>query len=140
MSVERINDMANRRKFRGKSLVDGSWVTGFYSMVQSHHYISEPCRSVKVDPETVGQSTGITDKNDKEIFEGDILTDSWVDYSRRAADLTVVVFKDGAFGFDLHYDGFMPMQQLMGGNMKFEVIGNIHENPDLLNQKDDEDE
>lgn len=138
MSVERTNDMANRRKFRGKSLVDGSWVTGFYSMSQSYHYISEPCRSIKVDPLTISQSTGITDKNGKEIFEGDILTDSWVDYSRRAEDLTVVVFKEGAFGFNLHYDGFTPMSNLMTGDMKFEVLGNIYDNPELMEMKKSE--
>lgn len=134
-------------KFRGRRIGGGDWLFGSHYNDCGEDYIlpnslasALDYEDYQVDQNTIGQFTGITDKNGKEIYEGDILTDSWVDFSRKPAYLTVVIFKDGAFGFDLHYDGFTPMQQLMSDSMKFEVIGNIHENPELLNQKDDDED
>lgn len=126
-------------KFRGKDIESGQWAIGdLHTLCDKPHIHTEhtsfPFAGKRsfVNPDTIGQFTGLHDKNGKEIYEGDILTDSWVDFSRKPAYLTVVIFKDGAFGFDLHYDGFTPMQHLMSDNMKFEVIGNIFDNPELL--------
>ncbi len=134
-------------KFRAKSLNGGKWLFGSHYDDGGEDYIlpnnlasALDYEDYQVDQNTIGQFTGITDKNGKEIYEGDILTDSWVDFSRKAAYLTVVKFKDGAFGFDLHFEGFTPMQQLITDSMKFEVIGNIHDNPELLNEKDDDED
>ena len=85
----------------------------------------------KVIPETVGQFTGMTDKNGKKIFEGDIVAGAvnWLERMKNG----FVAFKDGSFGL-IWYRGeveqFNPFTSMC--NVEYEVIGNIHDNPELL--------
>lgn len=84
-----------------------------------------------VDPETIGQFTGLTDKNGKKIFEGDVVLYPWNDQDK--PERFTIKFKDGQFvaspvkKTDDYWD-FM-----VGGYSKeMEIIGNIHDNPELL--------
>ena len=124
--------------FRGKTN-DGEWVEGFYSAEEYNPYIGKieyipriqiigKCVSLGVIPETVGQFTGLTDKNGTKIFEGDIVERfsdgeqaviSWLKYSACFG----LSFDGWCCGFD-DYDDNLPSD--------FEVIGNIHDNPEIL--------
>ena len=120
--------------FRGKRMDNGEWVYGhIYSQVdlpdtieeEWYWYIkpigSESWVSYRVDPYTVGQYTGLMDKHGKRIFEGDIL-------SFRAGRTYVVRFEDGAFILE---DSAIPIPFAI----KSEIIGNVHDNPELLKEE-----
>ena len=120
--------------FRGKCKTDNKWLYGFpyvtrKNAVKINWYCSEfgSMRTDEVAPETIGQYTGLTDKNDKKIFEGDIVecvsdgeraVISWLKYSACFG----LSFDGWCCGFD-DYD-FSPND--------FKVIGNIHDNPEIL--------
>jgi uncharacterized phage protein (TIGR01671 family) len=118
-------------KFRGKRLNNGEWVYGNYihfagDGFEEHHITSFKAweDNDKVDPATVGQFTGLHDKNGNEIYEGDIL--SWEGYPP-----AIVSFIEGTFSvFDSTSDdtGQLLIEVLIGA----EVTGNIHDNPELL--------
>lgn len=128
--------MKREIKFRGKRLTNNEWEYGYYIYCEEweiHYIILTP-----IDGGTVGQYTGLKDKNEKEIYEGDILKVStegrWADIS---GAIGVVEFSD-ELQWSFAYSktdtriGFMPIT--WGGFSDLEVIGNIHENPELINQ------
>ena len=137
--------------FRGKRIPHGEWVAGFYA--KSVDYFAEKERSFiqtqglnvnggenlmgntslswfEVDPDTVGEFSGKRDKNDRRIFEGDIV-DGLFRFNTPVR--AVCVFKDGAFGLAWTYGGvdhFSAFTSIC--NVKYEVVGNIYDNPELL--------
>ena len=89
--------------------------------------------NTSVIPATVGQCTGLTDKNGKKIFEGDILK---FKEPFRGADSTIFVVEwddvNARFlGFTV--GGIGRYMVYVGREPKCEIIGNIHDNPELLN-------
>lgn len=119
-------------KFRGRDDLTGNgWVYGDFS----YGYYGNQCLvdEISVVEETVGQYTGLKDCKGQEIFEGDILRYlppwRWVDTKR----IGVVVFKDYSFYVKNEYTTDLLFNIAVNSDgAPFEVIGNIHDNPELL--------
>ncbi|EGI1283585.1 TPA_asm: hypothetical protein GF120_05100 [Listeria monocytogenes] len=87
------------------------------------------CSEVEIMPETVGQFTGLKDKNGKKIFEGDIVEIDVHDHLDGNVIKGKVIFLEGAW---LVTDSGSFAISLWSEINEIEVIGNIHENPELL--------
>ena len=123
--------------FRGKRTDNGEWVYGdliqnvdCLKIREQEKSIKKIAKSYEIDLETVGQFTGLLDKNGKKIFEGDIVLGLFLfDMSINA----VVKFRDGAFGLEwrrgeiIEFNAFTSLC-----NITYEIIGNIYDNPELL--------
>lgn len=134
--------------FRGRRINIGEWVYGFYFCMHHdddrehiHHFIiplnvplpkDKPIGEiqVEVDYETVGQCVSdLPDKNGKKIFEGDIVSgffnhEKIVGYIFYGSDASFFIQRDGLLGIGLN-----------NASDWLEVIGNIHDNPELLEDK-----
>ena len=116
--------------FRGKRKDNGEWVYGFYCynplMKRAEIFSFDETRSYvyEVIPETVGQFTGLTDKNGKKIFEGDIL--------EGLCGLHKAYFDAGFVCFDWENINGKPKESFSGFADDYEIIGNIHDNPEFL--------
>ena len=147
--------------FRGKRLDNGEWVDGYLYEhepalvgIASENDVPEPSKwfiartgfadwnmprpveFVEVDPSTVGQYTGLKDRNGKRVFEGDIVTQNWYDHDEPSDDsFGEVVFCEYDCSFsvmDIQKDGIVPLGRCHAYHWEAEVIGNIHDNPELL--------
>lgn len=113
--------------FRGKRVDSSEWFEGSYwlsrSAVRETTYITDGYGNLFcVIPETVGQYTGLNDKNDVKIFEGDILKFRSGIYSVEwDNEHSKFLQRDGQFSREFHI-----------WIEKSEIVGNIHDNPELL--------
>ena len=123
-------------KFRGKFPKTGEWlygdlirnVEGAFAIVPPYEIsMNNYYRNYVVDKETIGQYTGLKDKNGREIYEGDILC------YRDAKFQTHIVYHNGGFYFS-HFGG--TTFTAIGDHEinKYTVVGNIYDNKELLTQ------
>lgn len=119
--------------FRGKRTDNGEWVQGYpcrYGWIgKEKDYIipdyASALYTAEVDPETIGQYTGLTDMNGNKIFDGDIV---WSDYEEERG---VVQWDDDTAKFIITFSTFtVDFDSICGG--AFEIIGNIYDNPELM--------
>lgn len=127
--------------FRGKRSDNGEWVYGFYSALPdcagTVYMIETPKanpdetnRTYFVDPSTVGQFTGLTDKNGKKIFEGDIV----LKRTYHGKEPRRVVFSFGCFHCGFGGGSSTATHPYTLDDKQIEVIGTIHDNPELLGE------
>lgn len=132
--------------FRGKRIDNGEWVYGSLIKGKSSTYFIFDCtdcdilkdnvlsKFIQVDHKTVGQFTGLHDKNGTKIFEGDILK---VDTEFENSTIHRVIWGGSYPAFEIEpnpYDDCNGLQYVahVGENATCEIIGNEHDNPDLL--------
>lgn len=129
--------------FRGKN-ESGKWVEGYY--VRADWYLDnqvihcifpvdttlyprcEHSGYESIIPETIGQCTGLTDKNGTKIFEGDIVERKRSDKTNR---YQICYDEDMASFIGLRGIGFT---RFVYDSERFEVIGNIYDNPELIEE------
>ncbi len=146
--------------FRGKRVNNGEWVEGYYSPVNipitgnMGHFINVGgYRAVEIDPDTVGQFTGLTDKNGAKIFEGDILachnnpkdiykvvlgefnvidTETFEIVENVVGWHTEVIPTADPLSAVEPFNLPMPLNKFYLERSEMVVIGNIYDNPELL--------
>jgi uncharacterized phage protein (TIGR01671 family) len=130
--------------YRGKRVDNGGWVFGAYlppvggypPNVSTAHEIRVVGKAGlfkwhEVISETVGEYTGLTDKNDVKIFEGDIVKTTVKITAGQAETVVHVFFSELCASFMLA-GGILCSPEFMHKNRKYAVIGNIHDTPELL--------
>lgn len=120
-------------KFRGYNAKNKEWLYGCYLINRGEHFIcpdgiqpaDKTSEDFQIDPETLGQFTGLKDKHGKEIYEGDVLKENTtkskyiVEWRADTAAFVMVLSKT-----DQWYN------MMFAQHIK--IIGNIHDNPELV--------
>ena len=127
-------------EFRGKRLDNGEWIYGDLLENQGRNFIYHATSestiednddgrivvvAVEVDYNTVGQYTGLKDKNGREIWEGDVLTDKF-------GSIGVVEWQNGCFVVNFGDVDVFQISDCFDDSYQMWVIGNIHDNPEML--------
>lgn len=113
--------------FRGKSIYTGDWLFGsLVTQAENGPTILHQGLGETVGVETIGQFTGVDDKNGIGIFEGDIyhMGDQNITYT--------TIWQDS--GFKGKQNGSSSFAGLESWKEKIEIIGNIHDDPELLDK------
>ena len=121
-------------EFRGKRVDNGEWVYGLFARCKVGNLIL-PCiqrerendsgdyiEAIIVNGETVGQYTGLKDRNGNKIFEGDII--------RFIKENCLVIFVENDCAFRIEVDGRISTALRKAHSKDYEVIGNIHDEED----------
>jgi len=110
-------------KFRGKRIDNEKWVYGYYAVKEGYHYIFDRFDFIKIYPNTKGQYIGL-----KDIFEDDIVEDN--------IGIGVIEYVKEYAAFRVNYNGITSCKwfyDFLDSELKcIEVIGNIHENHEIL--------
>ena len=129
--------------FRGKRISNGQFVSGDLecnkisnkSFIHTYSSDGKFCRQFEVDPATVGQYTGVVDKNGKQVFEDDIIgyTDTDIfGVVNRYHEGNFYINTDTYCNYTSDNDCANVGYMMNRATTKLHVIGNIHDNPALL--------
>lgn len=145
-AADLMNKVRRPVECRAKQAITKEWVYGYFAPMpfldeqNMLQHISPAIITLDidrwsvapVDPETVGQYSGKDDDNGEKLFEGDIVKGLFL---HGDSVLSVVAFKDGAFGLEWNkgtVKAFSAFTSIC--NVKYEKIGNIYDNPELLKE------
>lgn len=149
--------------FRGKRTDNGIWIYGsLFKRIFTHYIFPLPSKTsmTEVQGDTIGQFTGLNDKNGKKIFEGDVFKfqdeifesyhtscgteyNSWetenygvVGYNEDYGRYEFVQYKydNNTVEADLHENKYLEFADFVN---ELEIIGNIHDNPGLIKEAQD---
>ena len=118
--------------FRGKRIDNNEWVEGYlnYNSTRKQYYSMDDVDTlpIPVHKESVGQYTGLTDKNGDKIFDSDV-----VNILTENEEVGVVTYDEGCFyvkadGFSVDFRNNINGDDLL-------IIGNIHDNPEILKRE-----
>ena len=132
--------MQREHKYRAKDIIDNEWYYGslmIYNTAKCVEIVDNDtgCINTVVD-ETVGEYSGLKDMNKIEIYEGDILHHIWNSGSAIKETISEVKFKNGAFIVDdKKRNDFDLALHVNASYAAVDVIGNIHDNPELIEQE-----
>mgnify|MGYP004552050717 CR=1 FL=1 len=128
--------MKDRYLFRGKCIDDGEWMYGSYYELAGRPLIFKPVFASKktvyeIDPSTVCQCTGRNDKNGKLIYENDIMVAYYGEENPEHGTYVMVTWREyGWVTVENNSDDPCPLDDFTIKH--FEVVGNMIDNPELL--------
>ncbi len=146
--------MEGRYLYKAKRLDNGEWVEGYYFCMthtdgrHAHHFIiplgadlslGTPIEKIQVeiDPSTICQCTGLTDKNRKEIWENDIVQRTDL-HDAKKPSIGFIEYDVENTAFLIHWVDVVNYSATYPWKEKIEVVGNIFDNPELLEGGTDE--
>lgn len=126
-------------KFRGKRTDNNEWMTDMYSIIQDADgiWLCDASECETVLGQTVGQFTGFHDMNRREIYEDDILK---VYIGAGMYELRKVYWCNGSYwtkcvkSYGFYGKESQMLSYYFTNEIKVKVIGNIHDNPELINE------
>ena len=145
--------------FRGKRKDNGNWIEGYFVLLAINDGLKHAIYTgtdegrfilFEVIPDTVGQFTGLCDKNGKKIFEGDIVKVTYIEqrqyqgvsYQDEHSCVEEVIYNEKSACFMLKImcedvPLYRPLHNFgsLANIKELEVIGNIYDNPELLEEK-----
>ena len=129
-------------KFRGQRQSDNKWIYG--DLLQPTEicdiYEISDCESIDgsrydVVEDTIGQYTGLKDKNGKEVYLGDILEYTFTDYKGKKLWKERYIIKENISGWEMRNITKPRGHRSLSLIKNYKIIGNIYENPELLEDK-----
>lgn len=122
--------MSRKIIFRAKDKFGKNWVYGYLTIMWGLMHIqdfNDENTAYEIDPNTLGQCTGSTDKSDKEICEGDLVSDI------HGGDIRTITWHEKHCGFYASSsDDGHNNHMLSNASQNYIVVGNVHDNPELL--------
>ena len=122
-------------EFRGYNPKNGKWLYGYYLVNRGKHYIvpdgiqppSATPEDFEAEPESIGQYTGLKDRDGKKIYEGDIIGGSNGSINGYEWPFKLQIeWNKEACGFNT------PKWRDMDKTHYYDVVGNVHDNPELV--------